>query len=167
MNKPEILISTTQWKETWAGLKIRGQESREALCVWAGDRKSQPWKVLEVVFLDDFPGVEGFARFHRVSREAVTALFRCLHQKNLQLIADVHSHPGSWVGLSDIDMEHPLEFRVGFLSLVLPSYAIPKPDIGAVGVHEYIGNMEWKTLTAEAVLSRIKIQEVQHANIKN
>ena len=120
---------------------------------------------MEVVFLDDFPGVEGFARFHKVSREAVTALFRYLQQKNLQLIADVHSHPGTWVGLSEIDMEHPLEFRVGFLSLVLPSYATPKPDIGTVGVHEYIGNMEWETLTPEAVPTRIKIKEAKHADI--
>lgn len=157
MKASKIRISQELWTKTWSGLRERGAAKREALCVWAGDRQHLPWEVTDVIFLGDLPGVEGFALFHRISREAVTQLFGLLQAKGLDLIADVHTHPADWVGLSETDQEHPLEYRIGFISVVLPNYATSEPLLEAAGVHEYTGSMKWKTLELAETKERIQI----------
>lgn len=145
----KIHIPKVLWNLTWNGLKERSSGEVEALCIWAGKRDGNGSRVQEVMFLDSINGVEAYPLFHRISREATAEIFKYLSSKKLQIIADVHTHPDEWVGLSKIDREHPLEYRVGFTSLVLPHFGDVEPSISGLGMHRYLGNLKWHELTIE------------------
>lgn len=151
-----LIIPHNLWQLTWAGLAQRGSGKVEAFCVWAGDRTSSSLQVKEVIFLDDLPGVQGFPLFHKISREAVARLFEILKSKSLDLIADVHTHPEEWVDLSQIDQENPLEYRVGFYSVVLPYFGKSDPSLDLTGLHRYTGSLKWKTLSAQEKIELIQ-----------
>jgi len=155
----KITLSRALWKETIYGLRVRGEEKNESACIWAGQRSPVQNEVQEVIFLDDIAGVMGRELFHRVPTFAIDKLFSTLREKGLSIIADIHTHPENWVGLSWIDMEHPLEYRVGFLMIVLPYYASTEIQLKDIGVHEYQGNGKWRELHVAEIRRRIIIKE--------
>jgi hypothetical protein len=93
-----------------------------------------------VYFLDDYAGGEQCRGYHRVPVEALTEFFATLQQQRQVIIADIHTHPGNWVGLSALDEDNPIEYRVGLPAIVLPSFALPRPSLSISGVHIYKGN---------------------------
>jgi len=153
-----ILIEPTLWWLAWDGLRNRGQGWHETACVWAGHRSGQEERVVEIIFLDDLPGVESFELQHRTSRTATEILFEMLRQKQLSIIADVHTHPEDWVDLSRVDQAHPIEYRPGLTALVLPYYASREPSINATGVHIYCGKGRWRRLTKRMAEKKVQIR---------
>jgi hypothetical protein len=143
----KILIATSQWEMTWSGLRDRGHGNVESVAVWAGKRDGTTEIVEGIYFLNDFSGGLQHRGYHFVPPEALAKLFAQLQKDRRVLIADVHTHPTSWVGLSEIDKEHPIEFRPGIHEIVLPSFALPDPSLQAAGFHEYKGNGKWRTLS--------------------
>src|SRR5439155_1742461 len=124
--------------------------------IWAGRRDGLVETAEAVYFLDDlFDGNQG-AAYHRVSPRALAQLFARLQQDRRVIVTDVHTHPDSWVGLSPIDMDHPIEFRPGLHAIVIPFYALNEPSLSDAGVHEYLGEREWRHL-AEAEKGRLFI----------
>lgn len=150
-------VSSSDWSLTWQGLKSRGGEERETACVWGGRRLDDEEFVEGVYFLDDL-GTSRGRLYHRTPREATVALFHALRQKGHVIIADMHTHPGPWVGLSPTDEEHPIEYRRGLLALVLPFFARGEPNLRGVGAHEYLGDGRWRRLRAAETTKRIRIQ---------
>ncbi|MFN7138214.1 MAG: hypothetical protein ACK4UN_02625 [Limisphaerales bacterium] len=98
-------------------------------------------------FIDDIPGGFGEAGYHYTPTENLATLFSQLERDKRVIIADVHTHPGKWVGLSKIDMENPIEFRRGLPAIVLPHFAAGSPSLARCGVHEYLGRGEWRELS--------------------
>lgn len=145
------------WEETMGGLAARSQGVREAACIWAGTRASDTCRASEVLFLDDLPGAIGHARSHRTPRQALEALFSHLRLKGLQIIADIHTHPGSWVGLSSEDRKHPIEFRVGLVAIIIPHFAQMAVKLTEAGVHEYLGQQRWRQLPPAEIRQRFTI----------
>jgi hypothetical protein len=105
-----------------------------------------------VLFLDDFGDTERRQGYHRSTREAVAAAFDRLRETGQVIVADVHTHPEAWVGLSGLDMAHPIEFRVGLLAIVIPHFALGGPTVGSIGVHRYLGQGEWRSLRPQEVM---------------
>ena len=54
----------------------------------------------------------------------------------------------------------PIEYRVGLLAFVLPTFAQGAPDLGRTGVHTYLGDGEWYRLADDEVGTRFVVQEV-------
>lgn len=157
---PIIRISTNLWNETIKGLAEHSQGLRESGCIWAGKRNELTWTVKEVLFLDDLPGVRRQHLYHRTPRIAINKLFELLREKDLQIIADLHTHPTDWVELSDTDKLHPIEYRIGLIAVIFPYFAQMKHKFNDLGVHEYLGNGEWQRLPLSEVNKRIIIEEV-------
>lgn len=150
-----INVSSEIWLATWEGLRERGNGLREAACVWAGRRRQGRWSVEDVIFIDDLPGTHASALRHSTSPKASAALFGILRSRNLAIAADIHTHPDDWVGLSEIDQLHPIEYRVGLIALVLPWYGEVVPSLHVTGVHEYAGDGEWRLLEPAEVVETI------------
>jgi len=51
------------------------------------------------------------------------------------VLALLHTHPQSWVGLSEIDQQNQLSSRVGFWSIVLPYYGHCAWNARDIGYH--------------------------------
>lgn len=137
----------TIWERTWSGLRRRGAGAKESAAVWAGRRCAELEHVEAVYFMDDYAGGEQCAGYHRVPVEALTEFFATLQQQRQVIIADIHTHPGDWVGLSALDEENPIEYRVGLPAIVLPRFALPRPSLSICGVHIYMGGGRWRTLS--------------------
>jgi hypothetical protein len=157
MRARSLIVPVKIWTMTWEGLRTRSRARYESACVWGGRRSDENETVEQVHFLDDLPGVRRHRSFHRTSREATQALFARLHSLGQSIVADVHSHPTEWVGLSETDAGHPIEYRVGLFALVLPRFAIGAPLLSRVGVHIYLGDGEWQELSAAKAKLGVKI----------
>lgn len=143
----QIIIPEKLWRETWLGLRMRGKGKVETAAIWGGKRNQTAETVEAVYFLDDYDGGDRRARYHQVSTEALEQLFKQLHQDRRVIVGDIHTHPGRWVGLSDLDKENPIEFRRGLYALVLPLFALPAPSLASAGIHVYEGEGAWRSLT--------------------
>jgi hypothetical protein len=153
-----IIVSADIWNITTDGLRNRSKTGIESTCVWAGERAQSECTVTKVYFLDDLLGVKRGARSYRVPRCVIVNLFEALHANKLKIIADLHTHPEDWVGLSMPDKEHPIEFRSGFISIVFPNYGRPCISLTEIGFHEFIGSGMWRQWDFNEVLSRFIIR---------
>ena len=80
-------------------------------------------------------------------------------KKQLQVLADVHTHPGRDVGQSPIDQRHPMLPVVGHTAMIVPNFAQDGAGgrMKAVGVYEYIGNFQWRSHPPSARPRRVKL----------
>lgn len=147
------------WNETWDGLRERSRGPKETGCVWGGERRDNLLRTTEVVFFDFLPGTRRGALSHVLSKEGAAALFELLSERGLEIIADIHTHPPKMPQLSWIDEEHPIEYRVGLLALVVPGYAEARPSLGGIGAHEYLGELRWRTWPLKEKRARLRLIE--------
>ncbi len=84
-------------------------------------------------------------------RPALNLLFSILTEKNYCIIADVHTHPTNWVGLSEVDIEHPIEYRIGLPMIVIPNYGKGDIQLNSIGVHLYKGKGIWDNISFKDV----------------
>lgn len=74
------------------------------------------------------------------------ALWQRCKAAGLDLIADVHTHPGSNVLQSGIDQRHPMIPVVGHTAMIMPHFGKTSWwSLSGVGVYEYLGNFKWRT----------------------
>lgn len=147
----KIQISRVLFEETWAGLNRIGRGATEAVAVWGGTRGSQIEVVKKVYYIDQ-GGVLRRQRLHRIPAEEINNLFSRLRADGLSIIADVHTHPSEWVGLSPVDEANPTEFRIGFVSVVIPSFGSGTASVREIGFHVYEGDGEWRDVDPETLL---------------
>ena len=76
---------------------------------------------------------------------AYTRLWELCRQIGIEVLGDVHTHPGSIVSQSHIDQDNPLIAQVGHVALIVPHYAQGTIAISDVGVYEYQGDAGWAT----------------------
>jgi proteasome lid subunit RPN8/RPN11 len=82
-----------------------------------------------------------------------------LASAGLELIGQVHSHPGRFVGHSDGDDERALMPYEGFLSVVVPHYAQRgMRPLGICGVHVF-ENARFRRLTNAEVEALFRVQD--------
>lgn len=152
-----IVVSKKLWMETWQGLHKRGAGIREAACIWGGRRDESTDTAKSVTFLDDLPGVRAGARYHQLTRTTIGALFEVLRRNGDMIVADIHTHPSRWTGLSITDAASPIEFRCGLPAMVIPHYATVPPTLTNLGLHEYVGDGRWRQLTLTEIQSVLRI----------
>ena len=104
-------------------------------------------------------------RVHRVIAGAIAfhasgcaALWRHCKEKQLDLLVDVHTHPGPDVRQSPIDERHPMMPIVGHTAMIVPNFARTACwSLKLVGVYEYLGGFKWRTYPASAPNRRVKL----------
>ncbi len=160
---PELHIPNSIWEKTVHGLRKRSGGRRESGCLWVGKRE-QTWLIQDAFFLDDFPGTKRHSQFHRTPRSAISMMFEMLREKEYQIIADIHTHPSFWVGLSEVDKRNPIEYRVGLIAMIFPYFARRDCSFKNIGVHEYLGVHKWRDLSVPEIERRFLIisEDEQH-----
>ncbi|MEQ6390317.1 Mov34/MPN/PAD-1 family protein [Bacillaceae bacterium S4-13-58] len=157
--KPILHIPQSIWSKTQTGLASRGAGKRESACIWVGHREKHRWIVKGIIFLDDIPGTIANKRFHHTPNVVIQQIYELLRKEGFQIIADVHTHPALNVEMSELDKSHPTEFRIGFLSLILPNYGYPPITLKNIGFHEYLGNDKWTRVRYSNIIKRVKFTE--------
>lgn len=134
------------WVKIVLELRRRGHGVRESGAFLLGREDSYPARVTSYVCYDDVDPEayqKGAIAFHA---NGCAALWAHCRQSGLQLLIDVHTHPGSDVRQSDIDERHPLMPIVGHTAMIVPNFARTSwRSLKAIGVYEYLGGFKWRT----------------------
>lgn len=144
--------------ETLSGLRNRSSGWRESAAIWAGSLNDNDWVAQRLYFHHDLCDDQSGPFFLELSEEAKFQLYHDLAQKNLRLIALIHTHPAEWVDLSEIDKRNQLSSRVGFWSLVLPWYAREPWTTNTFGIHTRI-EKGWQRLTLSEISQRLVVED--------
>lgn len=96
---------------------------------------------------------EGYIHF---KGEGYINLWEICRRKQLTVIGDVHTHPGSNTNQSQLDRMHPMIFQKSHMALIIPNYAKRKlPTLQGIGIFEYQGDFIWKKYDTHS--QRIKL----------
>ncbi|HWC35476.1 MAG TPA: hypothetical protein VG650_11705 [Mycobacteriales bacterium] len=140
------------WDELVAELHTRGAGVRESGAFLLAPRgvtpptSSLPPTVVAAAYYDDLDAA-CLTGGITMSGTAYDRLWERCRQEELRVVADIHTHPGQWVGQSHIDRANPMMALVGHLALIIGNFADPDDGPLPVGVHRYLGNNEWETLS--------------------
>ena len=91
-----------------------------------------------------------------VSAEAMSQAGKHLRAHKLRRLAQVHTHPGEWVGHSEWDDEKAYSKKAGSISIVLPHYARNQPGLEDAGIHLHTGET-WRQLDAHEAAQMVRI----------
>ena len=150
----ELIILESVWGTLISELRKRGDNERESGAFLLG--KVGGNEISEFVCYDDLDP-------HCLDHGIITfdgsgyiALWQMCKEKGLTVLADVHTHPGKWVGQSRSDSNHPMIAQSGHIAIILPEYAQAKNlKLKDAGVYEYRGDKKWKTVNPNGGRVRI------------
>ncbi len=135
---PAIWITAPLLDRTAQVLQESGERGRahEGVAYWCGRRACGECFVTTCIA----PAAKTTYGSFTTSSKTNAAVIRYLASVGLELIGQVHSHPGALVGHSDGDDERALMPYEGFLSIVVPHYARHgMRPLTVCGIHIYEG----------------------------
>ncbi|QQE77287.1 Mov34/MPN/PAD-1 family protein [Alicyclobacillus sp. SO9] len=146
---PSAVISTSpsQWRDLIADLNARSAGERESGAFLLGRIRDNGRRIIQdsVLYDDlDATALESGGIYLRSS--AYPRLWAICRERNMSVVADVHTHPGAFVQQSSIDQEHPMISQRGHIAIVLPHYGRTPEDPRFAGIYRYIGSHQWETL---------------------
>jgi proteasome lid subunit RPN8/RPN11 len=145
------------WARIIFQLKRRGRGRRESGAFLLGPEDSAAGIVTSFICYDDLDpdALSGAISFHAVG---YAALWQHCREKNLQVLADVHTHPGHGVGQSSIDQRNPMIPVKGHTAMIVPNFARTSLwSLSAVGVYEYLGDFKWRIHGASQKPRRVSL----------
>ncbi len=153
-----VRISILLWARIIYQLRSRGNGSHESGAFLLGRKDSDVTRVTAYICYDDLDPEAyqfGAIAFHAVGN---AALWEYCRTKQLKVLADVHTHPGSGVRQSVTDQENPMLPIQGHTAIIVPNFAHTSWwSLHAVGVYEYLGNFQWRTHNTAAKSSRVQL----------
>lgn len=138
---PKISISIFLWFRLIYGLKKRGKGTKESgafLLV-----KPNTNAVCKIVYYDQFDitvSDSGIIQF-----KGANIFYEFLAKEKLEVIADIHTHPGKNTNQSYSDKTNPMVRLKGHIAIIAPNFA---KNINITpykcSVYEYLGNFNWR-----------------------
>lgn len=155
---PTITMPLFLWAALVLDLRKRGQDRRESGAFLLGQQNSNTSKVRKYICYDDIDTnayQHGAIAFHA---DGYAALWKRCKELKLEVLADVHTHPGRDVRQSPIDQRHPMLPVLGHTAMIMPYFAHTSVwSLIGIGVYEYLGNFKWRTHDLRAVPPRFKL----------
>lgn len=140
-----IEVPILLWIRLLRELRRHGHGRRESGAFLLGRRSRERRRICSFVCYDDLDPSSGRSAAITFHARGQVALWKHCRKANLDIVADVHTHPGQHVGQSEIDRTHPMIPVVGHTAIILPKFArTPWWSLRAAGVYEYLGNFEWR-----------------------
>lgn len=153
-----IRISFFLWWRLVHRLRRRGQGRRESGAFLLGSADNLAGKVSSFICYDDLdPDAyqSGAIAFHA---DGYAALWEHCRNHRLQVLADVHTHPGWGVEQSYIDRENPMIPVMGHTGMIVPNFATSaKLSLAGVGIYEYLGGFKWRKHDPAIKLARVRL----------
>ena len=139
-----LRIRRRAWRNLLSELAARGRGTRESGAFLLGHRRGRRSRVSCVVYFDDLEPGSLNGAVH-LTHAAYPGLWELCRELKLEVLGDVHTHPGSIVTQSHVDQDNPLIAQVGHVALIVPYYAQGTIATTDVGVYEYQGDNGWAT----------------------
>ena len=136
-------------------MRPHGRSGNEGLALWLGRAEGTRATVTHLVSLRG----DGFRTSPlqlRLSWNAMSRLTDAADEYGTYLVGQIHSHPGRFIDLSDVDEMYGVRCQ-DYLSVVCPHYAQrPVSGIHECGVHVFDGG-RYRRLDANEVGQRIHV----------
>jgi proteasome lid subunit RPN8/RPN11 len=138
-----LTMSRRLWRQLIADLRARGAGRRESgAFLLAAPGSSGVTAHICYDDLDSSALDTGIIVFHGVG---YARLWQICEERQLRVVADVHTHPGDWTRQSYADATHPMVGTPGHVALIVPSFARGNSlSLRGVGVYRYRGNHQWQ-----------------------
>jgi proteasome lid subunit RPN8/RPN11 len=150
--RAHLQIPDALWHEIVDELHTRGAGIRESGAFLLAQRSSAlatppgPPTVVAAAYYDDLDAA-CLTGGITMSGTAYDRLWERCRNEGLRVVADIHTHPGEWVSQSHIDRANPMMALAGHLALIIGNFADPSCRPLPLGLHRYLGNAEWETLS--------------------
>jgi proteasome lid subunit RPN8/RPN11 len=143
--RSRVRMTRLQWDELAAELGRRTGGVREAGAFLLADtNQGHRPAVRKIVYFDDLDP-NCLTGEISIGPTAFATLWTLCRSEGLRVIADVHTHPGTFVTQSDIDRANPMVAMAGHVALVVPHLATRAFEPRECGVHVYLGGHRWET----------------------
>jgi len=130
-----------------------GRKRHEGIAYWAGVATGSAWVITTVLA----PEAVTTAGSYKTTAPDNAQVVGEVNRLRLQILAQIHGHPGDWVDHSLGDDEGAFMPYEGFYSLVLPRYGCQGMlPLSKCGVHRYQG-CRFVRLTSEEIEERFVI----------
>lgn len=151
--KARFKMPRRRWRHLLAELRRRGEGRRESGAFLLADRDGD--RVVRVAYYDDLDAhcLTGGISF---ASSGFTELWRICGAENVRVVADVHTHPSTWVAQSNIDATNPMMARVGHVAMIVPSYGHAR-RVEECGVHIYLGSRRWIDVPADRTYAVVHV----------
>jgi len=154
-----VNVDELLWDELLRELALRGRGVRESGAFLLGPppMDGSPRRAVAAAYYDDLDpaSLTGGISF---SGSAYGRLWDVCDQRGLAVVADVHTHPGPYVGQSSTDRAHPMLAQRGHVALIVPNFAQEPVGPAQVGVHEYLGDGEWRSALGHQAQFALRIE---------
>jgi hypothetical protein len=141
-----INVPILLWRALFLRLRRQSAGTRESGAFLLGRQNTASGRVTRFICydsLDPHAYQSGAIAFHA---PGYAALWQYCRQHKLEVLADVHTHPGANVCQSPIDQNNPMVPVVGHAAMILPHFARTWWwSLQSVGVYEYLGHFNWRT----------------------
>ena len=131
---------------------------RESGAFLLGKRSEGHDKVITYCCYDDVDPHALERGYVAVNAVGFAALWSLCRKTGLEVLADVHTHPGDSAAQSSTDSENPMIPQLGHVALIVPGFA--KTSVWRmrdVGVYEYLGNYSWRKWTGRDRSRRVQL----------
>lgn len=152
-----IRVPILMWSALVVDLERRGQGRRESGAFVLGRRKNGSSKATSYLCYDDLDpaSLTGGVDFHA---SGYAALWTHCRRHQLEVLFDVHTHPGADVRQSEIDRTHPMIPQVDHLAVILPRFGkCSRWSLNETGIYAYQGNYQWQTFGPGKNQCRIRL----------
>jgi hypothetical protein len=140
--RSQVRVSRPVWDELILELGRRSGGVRESGAFLLARTDHRRTTVTRVAYFDDLDArcLTGGVTFHPTGFERLWEMCALEH---LRVIADVHTHGGTFVQQSSVDKANPMIAKAGHVAVIVP-YLAQRPVIASqCGVHSYRGAHEW------------------------
>lgn len=145
---PQHKVSCSWW--LWQGLchqlRLRGQyRSRESGAFLLGYEHEGRKRIVDFVLYDDLDPHSLNTGIVHFDGRYFSDLWAICETRGLSVVADIHVHPGS-AQQSPSDRAHPMISQAGHVAMILPEFAAPPMGRRDIGIYEYLGRKQWRTI---------------------
>lgn len=140
---PPIEIPRLLWWRLVGELAARSQGRRESGAFLLRRAAANERRVRAFVCYDDLDShcLVGTIEFHG---DGYSALWRLCRERGLEVVADIHTHPGAGVGQSGVDARNPMLALPGHVALIAPHYGRnSRLSLSGIGIHVFQGRGRW------------------------
>lgn len=145
-DRPLLRIPAKRWRSVLDELAIRGGGYRESGAFLLGRRRGRRPKVTHIAYFDDLEPGSLNGAVH-LTTAGYTRLNRLCSGLGVDVLADIHTHPGQHIHQSSIDEDNPLVAVQGHVAIIVGHFAQNGADLADVGCYRYDGDDGWAKLT--------------------
>lgn len=141
-NDPDLIFTLPLWWKLITELRRRGAGRSESGAFILGSRLGHKVRARQFVFYDDIDPDALKTGIVRLSGRSINTVWEICGRENMEVVADVHTHPGS-SNQSNSDRQYPMVATRGHVALIIPRFARSVFDLAGVGHYRYRGAKAW------------------------